>query len=464
MPIPGLSPRRLLLLLALLVAPLLVAPEALAVTQPCNAEPAWISHPNPPAEVPDGANAEFCQFYQFAWQWFLALVKPAGDGTSRVFQVPANYPILQATGTDSCAEGAPAEAMFVRSVKPVAMDTPFVLPERTGQAGGNATLFDQQGNVVFYEIRFSRHLCNVGQVQAAPNFPAGTTEIKTAWRIITPAERGRYFWIEANVDGVPGNELLGLVGFHLAIATTLHPEFVWASFEHRDNAPDCGAATTAPAEGWSFASANCASQLPNQPPACKFNVATPSKGLTGTPSEVCRLYPGGTATGDHKGAENLAIIDGLNAQLQGFLTGLGSDDPMAVWQNYLNVGALWESDIKQPSRVISNQRGSIRLANTVMETTFQGADPGKSFVSNCFGCHTYATPASNTLPSSRLSHIFDDILSGQCRVLDVDAGPLWNEDDARQKCVQTCKDKGGWNGNWTTTVQGRASVCGCCGG
>lgn len=42
---------------------------------------------------------------------------------------------------------------------------------------------------------------------------------------------------------------------------------------------------------------------------------------------------------------------------------------------------------------------------------------------------------------------------------DVDAGPIWNNADAQQKCPAVC---GGlrWNGQWTTTVPGQMSVCG----
>jgi hypothetical protein len=151
--------------------------------------------------------------------------------------------------------------------------------------------------------------------------------------------------------------------------------------------------------------------------------------------------------------------------MQGFLAALGNDDPMAVWQNYMMVGALWQNDVTQPSSIVSNQRGSMRLANAVMETTFQNVDLTSSFVSNCFGCHNFAgSKTSNTLPSSAFSHIFDDIMLGQCKATDVQAGPIWNNADAQQKCVQTCENKGGWNGNWTTTVPGQMSVCGCCGG
>jgi len=453
-----------LLLLLLLAAPFLAAKQAFAASTPtCNASLSWITDPNPPSEIPEGSNADFCDFYQFSWQWFLDLVSPAkSDPSLRNFQVAANYPTLQASGVNSCDPNAPAEVMFVRTEKSADPNTPFVLPERTGQAGGGDSIFDQAGNVVFYDIRFSRNLCNVGQIQSAANFPAGTTELKSAWRIITPADKPNYFWMEANIDGVPGTELLGMIGFHVAIATALHPEFVWATFEHRSNAPECANPGTAPAAGWSFTSAACAVQ--NPPASCNFNVAAPSKNLTGSPSEICRVYHDGSDPADHEGTDNIAIIDGLNAQLQGFFAGLPGDDPMAVWKNYMNVGAIWENDITQPSSTIANQRGSMRLANTVMETTFQHVNLDSSFVSNCFGCHNYETTQSNTLPSAGLSHIFDDVMQGQCKAVDVPAGPIWNNTDADQKCVQTCKGKGGWNGNWTTTVPGKMSVCGCCGG
>lgn len=454
-----------ILLSLLLAVPLFGARLAFADSSTCNASASWISNPNPPSEVPEGANADFCDFYQFSWQWFLELVSPStADPSLRNFQVATNYPLLQASGVDSCAADAPLQAVFVRVEKDQGADTPFVLPERTGQAGGGDTIFDQNGNVVFYDIRFSRNLCNVGQIQSASNFPAGTTELKSAWRIISEAEKPSYFWMEADVDGVEGEELLGMIGFHMVIATALHPEFIWATFEHRSNVPECAAAGTPPAAGWSFTSATCAAQLPNLTGTCSFNTAQPSQSLTGTPSEICRVNHDGSNPADHEGASNIAIIDGLNTQIQGFLAALPGDNPMSVWQNYMNVGALWENDITQPSSTTANQRGSMRLANSVMETTFQNVDLNSSFVSNCFGCHNYEVSQSNTLPSSGLSHIFDDVMQGQCKATDVQAGPIWSNSDAQQKCAQTCKSKGGWNGNWTTTVPGEMSVCGCCGG
>ena len=417
---------------------------------PCDASSSWISNPDAPDEVPKGKNAGFCEFYQFSWQWFLQLVAPSkGDNALRNFQVAANYPILEGKVNnqqqDSCDNKIPPHALFVRTRKSADDSQPFVIPERIGQAGGEDTIYDQQNNVVFYDVRFSKNLCNVGEIQVKKNFPAETTELKTAWRIITNAEKADYFWMEANVDGVPGTELLGMIGFHVAIATDLHPEFIWATFEHRNNDPDCSNAKAAPVSGWSFTSAKCASATAS---GCTFNKAKPSTSLTGTPTEVCRVFKDATDPSDHKAQENIAIINELNKQLvgdNGFLSKLPDTDPMSVWKNYINVGALWESDIAKPSSDVSNQRGSLRLANTVMETTFQQVDLNAKFVSNCFGCHNYEVGQSNTLSGS-LSHIFHEIRDGQChKPSDVNAGPIWSNVDAQTKCPQTCESKGGWN-------------------
>lgn len=42
----------------------------------------------------------------------------------------------------------------------------------------------------------------------------------------------------------------------------------------------------------------------------------------------------------------------------------------------------------------------------------------------------------------------------------VEAGPIWNDDDARVKCpVAAAAVNGNWNGQWETTVEGKMSVC-----
>lgn len=45
---------------------------------------------------------------------------------------------------------------------------------------------------------------------------------------------------------------------------------------------------------------------------------------------------------------------------------------------------------------------------------------------------------------------------------DVNAGPIWNNEEARTRCPRVCSDEmATWNGQWTTTESGVMSVCGC---
>lgn len=46
--------------------------------------------------------------------------------------------------------------------------------------------------------------------------------------------------------------------------------------------------------------------------------------------------------------------------------------------------------------------------------------------------------------------------------MDVLAGPIWSNDEAKEICPSICASYGGtWNGQWTTVVEGKMSVCGC---
>ena len=393
----------------------------------CIASKDWVTNPNPPNEIP-GGGTDFCQFYQFSWQWFLYLMSPSkSDPSIRNFQDTKNYPILQANNKiNSCKSNATEPVFFVRMVKDQKDQAEFILPERIDQAGSGATIYAQNGDVVFYSISFGRDLCDA---PTTGNLPVNTTEIKTAWKTIDEAEKADYIWITADVIpetgvGKPVKETLGLVGYHLVRGTSKHPELIWSSYEHKSNAPNCLKPSTVNASNWSFLSQTCSQCLANPTPdcfkSCKYNQAQKASSLTTkTPSEICRVYPEGTAPGDNKGDENITDVDSLNEQLvgpKGILTSLSSDDPMAIMANYFNIGGLWVSDISQPSSNTANQRGSLQLASPVMETTFQGGlaldgsmiTASTKNVVNCFVCHQY-TPKKTA--SSHLSHIFDDIVT-----------------------------------------------------
>lgn len=392
----------------------------------CPASAKWVTNPEAaPDEIPLGENAEICQFHQFSWQWFLALMDKPG-GKERVFEDERDYALLLKHG-DSCTAKDVDRRLFVRMRKQdTVSDVDHVLPERIAQAESGSIIYDQEGNVVFYEVRFSRDQCALDP--EAKKFPPGMTELKVSWRVIKETEKSEYVWINADIDRngtVEANELLGMVGFHLARSTKLHPEFVWATFEHKKNAPDCQT-TPAEKEGWSFTSANCVKQLPNSvdPKTCAFNsalAASPSPTpvlVGGTPTEICRVYHAGSKPGDNQYEKNVKAIDELNMQLtgpNGFITALSDSSPLAVLKNYQLVGALWVNDVAKPSTDMSNQRGSIQLANSTMETSDQqqikkgDAHVGVPYTGtenlkpagNCFACHRY-DPGSK----AKLSHIY----------------------------------------------------------
>jgi hypothetical protein len=434
-------------------------PAAASQTASCVADASWFRKPSLPQEVKksgaDGSS-NFCDFYQFSWQAFAYLMAPTSqDPKLRNFTDQQQFPELEVKAdgqpANSCDDEHQSFSLFVRGGKPVAGDTSFILPQRIDQAGKqHATIYDQNGNVVYYDVRFSRNLCAVEQISKLQNFPGGTTELKTAWKVLGKTDDpSKFLTIDAKIGEQTATTRLGMIGFHLAIATPDHPEFIWATFEHQSNVPDCAKAVRN--VGWSFTSPACAAALTKGDQAaiskCQFNNAANHQALQGAPTEICRVYPDGSEPTDLKYAENVMAIRALNQGVQPFLQG-----QFAVLTNYFNVGALWVSDPAKGSAFPSapgkgqsenpanNQRGSLRLANTVAETVHQNVDFSANFVSNCFGCHQYtgtSNPAKNTTSGS-LSHIFDDIVAGQGLCLDTALGVIAAK-DANNNCRQTPK-------------------------
>ena len=447
--------------------------SAQAESYNCAADPAWFSSPSMPAEVAQSAkdgSSNFCDFYQFSWQAFAYLMSPAKpDSSIKNFQDHKIFYELEVntngTPANSCDEIKSGNTLFVRVTKSEDSGTTFKIPESINQAGGGATIYDQNKNVVYYDVKFSKNMCNVSEISKLSNFPSGSTELKTAWKVLDAADdKSKFITMNAKIGTDTTPRTLGMIGLHIAIATTNHPEFVWATFEHDTNAPDCIKPQIT--SGWSFASKQCSTDLKNKNILgiinCKFNTAAkqtdPAK-VTGAATEICREYAYGSAKGDLKYKENVSDITSLNKNVEKYLKG-----PYAILNNYFNVGAIWVSDITQDSN-ISNQRGSLRLANTVAETEHQNVDLTAGFVSNCFGCHNYSASGKNTT-SGGLSHIFDDIAAGSGQCLDVRASALINnQSDAEENCPKTCASSSSqlaWNGQWTNESV-PMTVCGCCG-
>lgn len=378
----------------------------------CRADSSWITSPTQPNEV---ASAEsFCDFYQFSWQWFLAQASPSPQSGEPVFFQNRVY---DPTGQkDQCSQqpvtgllGA-QKALSARGIKPQKFEEV--------EADGHA-LYDQQGNILYYNALYSEALCH----STDQGFVPGTLEVKVSWMVLPEGAHHSYFTMNAQLPDRAEPVTLGLVGFHMAIWTPNHPEMIWATWEHKQNTPLCDGSSKV--QSYNFASKDaseclakekssdkCSQYNFNTPHASEPGVSTPRKA---DPIHVCREYAFGNQKGKsingNDNQANVLAIRELNAQLvgdKGILSVLSDEDPMKVWSNYEMVGALWTKNGQDsgkapipskagPGDATSPQRGSLELSNMTMETFQQG---DTSFVPNCFGCHNY----TSTSPLS-VSHI-----------------------------------------------------------
>ena len=389
--------------------------------------------------------------------------------------------------------------------------------QATGQplidVNGNWTLFERRLNGVEKSYILSNGLDSLaGQKIFASSgktvdFPAGdmsktngqvgAIEIKAAWRIVSDAEHANYFSQRGLLDiegayvsdGEPlcQEVTLGLVGLHLiqnnGTLGNLFPQFIWASFEHQSNSPlgqnACDATNpdncyktiqnnACPAASdddgtYSYHNAACDAAGTNVPPALKdkqtayvWQRSVPYAGdytTTGTGGALC-----GTQVA--RCWQVYQLTQQLNADWQAQLKAIGS-----VFANYYLIGTNWGGNVEPDGTEFVNGSVPTFMGNSVLETYIQ-TDPN---VGDCVNCHKGATlaytqagpdPKKPTTYSADFSFLLG-LATRTCT--DVDAGPIWNNEAAQTTCPSVCDGvELDWNGQWTTTVPGTMSVCGCC--
>lgn len=221
---------------------------------------------------------------------------------------------------------------------------------------------------------------------------------------------------------------LALIGVHVVGSTSGHPEMVWATFEHKNNAPNFSytyldtnnKTVTVPADTGSnwLLNSNAADPNPNIS-HMTFDTLTGNivskKGYTISASNTTRTKPWGVSADMVPNAENTSVaasnseIISINNSIQSLL--VGND----VRKNYLFIGATWTENGAAPTgRAYSTTNtspgvaiGTSQLANSTMETYAQN---GANFVTygSCFGCHSNYKEA--TLSPTYISHVFKDII------------------------------------------------------
>jgi hypothetical protein len=363
----------------------------------CEADIKWITDSSLPSEI--AKDESFCDFYQFSWQWFLAQGQEVTNERVNQERVFEQNRIYQVSGIkDQCSLPAIVgrTASFEHSEPRIRKSD----DHEKAQADGHA-LYDQNGNILEYNIYYSPVNCQATE----KGFPEKALEIKASWMMLDKYDEDYLVIAEGIGEGL---QYYGLVGMHLAIWTPNHPEAIWATWEHKDNAPLCDGSS--PIQEYNFASKAAAKCLHKHKSVdkCteyKFNQPHDTNPIQdkSTPINVCREYAYGSEIKSVNGNDtkaNIQAIQDLNDQLvgkKGMLTQLPKNDPMHVWSNYEMIGALWTKNGAASGKppvpsmqglpdASSLQRGSLELTNMTMETFQQG---NSSFVPNCFGCHNY---------------------------------------------------------------------------
>jgi hypothetical protein len=245
-------------------------------------------------------------------------------------------------------------------------------------------------------------------------------ELKTAWIEIDDRDMGRFVTTRAMVPTFIRNGVthwradcwksvrLGLVGMHVVFSARSHPQMIWATFEHVDNAPNDKYQYCQPSQdtqctkvnthwrdkstNWVFSANDSLSGDRQLAYLCKGDICGYNKNAIG-PNNILREHPWGSTFGSVPAAEfNTDTINVNNSVLNVLPHG-------DVRKNYVLMGSMWTQG-GLPGGV---EFGPQRLTNTTMETFFQD--------SNCFDCHRAQT-------GTGMSHIFNLLrpLFGQQRM------------------------------------------------
>jgi hypothetical protein len=438
----------------------------------CMASSAWIDNPSLPREVAPGQSN--CDFHRFMWQSLLFLVQPIRQG-SRVRQFETympSYGLFVGPGKKPAEWGTVPKPVYCQGVNPP--DAGYIFSDLTLQAGAHLPLIDRSLNDVFYNVSVNAPAyqfitaCDLYKAQCsltlAPDllmpggmrivdipkqyprlaFPDQSIELKTSWKILTATEiAGQTFYTTKGAVKAPGKDCLkdvtlGLVGMHIVTKTPTHPEFIWATFEHKNNAPDCANTNAQPPLGgnWTFYDQNCKN-------------CTTNEYVKGKATQLCRMHPWGNPVAgtfpnnlncnsvpppayicDAEVRKNIiepntANLKTLNASVMAMLRRLPVGNANRLWANYELVGNVWTVNGALPP-YLQAQRGSLASANTTMESYVQNGVSNITNPNSCFSCHnldgktkvTSWDQASRpvTLPPAGLAHIFNllDVTSTGC--------------------------------------------------
>ena len=432
---------------------------ASSVTCPAN----WFPHSQTPAP-PEGNGSPFDKssttnliFHEWSWQKFLWLTKPMKNG----------------------------KALFEDSTQLVSNQLLPIGPQKgaslvlsdTGQAGSNMTLISNahlSANGKTYPVYYGIYANDImmkfadsikqlifkdtGQLDNRFTFPVGSLELKSSWieaSAIPANQLGNYYVTTAFISPLKDTFRVAMLGMHVTGVVKNHPEFIWATFEHNNLAPDYDWTNTTASSDVLVTSVNDLLLFPKGNSATIKDIQPipgnppPTPGVenlftvfqVSVPRTIGNKFMPDASQSDASNKSNYDNITGLNSCVAANVNDL--------WKNYKYNGSVWfDTDGLTPDQQIDSMitasknflygsaitgaftRGALAGFNITMESFYQALTDkdstgfinfhgmSSSNVINCMFCHTpKASPKVNGIKFNKKlsplydSHIFRSFLS-----------------------------------------------------
>ncbi|MFB9077474.1 hypothetical protein ACFFLS_18410 [Flavobacterium procerum] len=414
-----------------------ISSDYAGTSKPCDCETSWFPHEKTPAPAEgdgspfDSSTTTNCMFHQWSWQKFLWVTKPMPNGNP----------------------------FFLDSLQLVSSQMEDVAPQlgiklvlsSINQAGFRGVLvsnpkFNNVADTVFYSIHVNNllkekavlmaSLINSGKMPVSnlETFPVGALELKVSWidiNAIPKNEQANYFTTKAAVLNKKKQyveKTVALLGMHVVGVVKNHPEFIWATFEHKDMAPvyDKKRDEVSSAKEMLFYEKGKTTGIKGITWDTITNLpAVANKAFIlyeyGVPKDLKTGKFMKTSQSEPTNFDNIANINKCVAA-----------NLKDVFKNYFYNGSVWldfdgVSPENQAKAIVTRDissalpdslvRGSVNLANITMETytqTFKSDIHGinNTNLVSCFDCHQ-ASNFDSTRPGNSplfLSHIFGDYL------------------------------------------------------
>lgn len=457
----------------------------------------------PTDNTPLGASD--CDFHEWSWEafvWGTALDK---SGTPRFMTLPTPDDLLASKQSGS-VEKRPLK-LGLRATKAHDSGASLEVAGAIVEADGNM-MVGPNGYPVYASVHMNpsyfatakRNLIyDAGYINSPTDdyFDKGAAVFKATWLRLDAGEQapsGAFttqatvpvLTVDADLNVSPSGKTtqatVALVGLHVVGYTINHPEFLWATFEHKLNVPRVPDNTFSKSgsdpNNYTFYTANTPYSEVNQQNSNPVTLSFDEKTQRFSPKTNAVLL--NKTGGENHSPNGPANIENLNKSAQAFLSGQTGNQ--SLFSNYNLIGTVWMSANSYVlpgalSMGSANGVGSVNLANSTAETFVQyPTNSNQANVQNCFMCHNATSYSFQQFPpplSNRriaLSHVLSvgtpysvaNKIGVGAQCSDVNAGPIFDNGQAQNICPKVCGKFYNWNGQWRTTQPGQQSVCGCC--